>query len=202
MTLVTSCRSVCLYLQLDVAERPHNGSPRALTKLLEVLPRVRQLAITVSLNSARDQTSLVSTTLVQHANSFVCQCGYGDNSVNPQRELLTMWGRYPHHPSIPPPYKYNNSWEQNSIPYSKPKLRFITQNTRRLNITSQLLINNYPSLLICTSISQLKFHSTQIHNCSNIGSKLKLNSVASVREQTIPTERLSLVGEVSANFCE
>jgi hypothetical protein len=31
--------------------------------------------------------------------------------------------------------------------------------------------------------------------------KLKLNSVALVRDRTIPTERLSLVGEVSANFC-
>jgi hypothetical protein len=31
---------------------------------------------------------------------------------------------------------------------------------------------------------------------------LKLNSVALVRERTIPTERLPLVGEVSANFCE
>jgi hypothetical protein len=30
---------------------------------------------------------------------------------------------------------------------------------------------------------------------------LKLNSVASVRERTIPTERPPLVGEVSANFC-
>jgi hypothetical protein len=32
-------------------------------------------------------------------------------------------------------------------------------------------------------------------------SKLKLNSVASVRELTIPPERPPLVGEVSANFC-
>jgi hypothetical protein len=30
----------------------------------------------------------------------------------------------------------------------------------------------------------------------------KLNSVARVRERTIPTERPPLVGEVSANFCE
>jgi hypothetical protein len=29
----------------------------------------------------------------------------------------------------------------------------------------------------------------------------KLNSVAGVRERTIPTERPPLVGEVSANFC-
>ena len=29
----------------------------------------------------------------------------------------------------------------------------------------------------------------------------KLNSVALVRERTIPTERPPLVGEVSANFC-
>ena len=31
--------------------------------------------------------------------------------------------------------------------------------------------------------------------------KLKLNSVAIVRERTIPTERPPPVGEVSANFC-
>jgi hypothetical protein len=31
--------------------------------------------------------------------------------------------------------------------------------------------------------------------------KTKLNSVAWVRERTIPTERLQLVGEVIANFC-
>jgi hypothetical protein len=30
---------------------------------------------------------------------------------------------------------------------------------------------------------------------------IKLNSVALVRERTIPTERPPLVGEVSANFC-
>jgi hypothetical protein len=30
---------------------------------------------------------------------------------------------------------------------------------------------------------------------------VKLNSVALVRERTIPTERPPLVGEVSANFC-
>jgi len=31
--------------------------------------------------------------------------------------------------------------------------------------------------------------------------KTKLNSVALVRERTIPTERSPPVGEVSANFC-
>ena len=31
--------------------------------------------------------------------------------------------------------------------------------------------------------------------------KLKLNSVALVRERTIPTERPPPVGELSANFC-
>jgi len=36
---------------------------------------------------------------------------------------------------------------------------------------------------------------------SNLQIKLKLNSVALVREQTIPTEQPPPVGEVSANFC-
>jgi hypothetical protein len=31
--------------------------------------------------------------------------------------------------------------------------------------------------------------------------EIKKNFLALVREQTIPTERLPLVGEVSANFC-
>jgi hypothetical protein len=31
--------------------------------------------------------------------------------------------------------------------------------------------------------------------------KIKLNSVTLVRERTIPTERPTLVGKVSANFC-
>jgi hypothetical protein len=35
----------------------------------------------------------------------------------------------------------------------------------------------------------------------NYKTKLKLNSVALVRERTIPTERPPPVGEVSANFC-
>jgi hypothetical protein len=44
--------------------------PRAPTKLLEFLPRVSQPAINSS-NSARDQASLVFTTPVQRAKSFV-----------------------------------------------------------------------------------------------------------------------------------
>jgi hypothetical protein len=41
---------------------------------------------------------------------------------------------------------------------------------------------------------------TGIFSCN--APKTKLNSVALVREQTIPTEGPPLVGEVSANFCE
>jgi hypothetical protein len=36
-------------------------------------------------------------------------------------------------------------------------------------------------------------------HCTN--NTKKLNPVASVHDRTIPTERLTLVGEVSANFC-
>ena len=39
------------------------------------------------------------------------------------------------------------------------------------------------------------------NNNNNNNNKLKLNSVALVRERTIPTERPPPVGEVSANFC-
>ena len=38
-------------------------------------------------------------------------------------------------------------------------------------------------------------------NYSQVTNKTKLNSVALVRERTIPTERPPPVGEVSANFC-
>jgi hypothetical protein len=37
---------------------------------------------------------------------------------------------------------------------------------------------------------------------SQFAVKLNNNSVALVRERNIPTKRLPLVGEVSANFCE
>jgi hypothetical protein len=39
-----------------------------------------------------------------------------------------------------------------------------------------------------------------MHTELQIKTKTKLNSVALVRERTIPTERPPLVGEVSANF--
>jgi hypothetical protein len=37
--------------------------------------------------------------------------------------------------------------------------------------------------------------------CFNTMTKTKLNSAAIVYEQTIPTEQLPLVGEVSGKFC-
>jgi len=46
-----------------------------------------------------------------------------------------------------------------------------------------------------------KLHFEEKKNGEYIKLKLKLNSVALVRTRTIPTERLPLVGEVSANFC-
>ena len=45
----------------------------------------------------------------------------------------------------------------------------------------------------------LNYHSVLLHQA--LTKKLKLNSVALVRERTIPTERPPPVGEVSANFC-
>jgi hypothetical protein len=54
--------------------------PRAPTQLLEFLPRVHQPAISSS-NSARDQASLVSTTSVQRANSFVFSAVTGTTAV-------------------------------------------------------------------------------------------------------------------------
>ena len=53
----------------------------------------------------------------------------------------------------------------------------------------------------------LRFHipliliAPHIHSVMLLKTKTKLNSVALVRERTIPTERPPPVGEVSANFC-
>jgi hypothetical protein len=56
----------------------------------------------------------------------------------------------------------------------------------------------YPSHIV---ILILSFHPSRVC-CNDFASvKLKLNSVALVRERTIPTERPPLIGEVSANFC-
>ena len=49
----------------------------------------------------------------------------------------------------------------------------------------------------CFLLHILKLLSFYYHRSS----KLKLNSVALVRERTIPTERPPPVGEVSSNFC-
>ena len=49
-------------------------------------------------------------------------------------------------------------------------------------------------------ISQSFMHKI-ISNKNHITTCTKLNSVALVRERTIPTERPPPVGEVSANFC-
>jgi hypothetical protein len=47
------------------------------------------------------------------------------------------------------------------------------------------------------AVTVSRYRSTEPYSIT----KLKLNPVALVRERTIPTERPSLVGEVSANFC-
>ena len=47
----------------------------------------------------------------------------------------------------------------------------------------------------------LRVSGLQLHVVVKLITKLKLNSVALVRERTIPTERPPPVGEVSTNFC-
>jgi len=57
-------------------------------------------------------------------------------------------------------------------------------------------------MLICYLF--LKKHKYNLHFyflSQSLHDKTKLNSVALVRERTIPTERPPPVGEVSANFC-
>jgi hypothetical protein len=60
-------------------------------------------------------------------------------------------------------------------------------------------INNSKSnnVMFCCSL-----HTAMLKVISNLNSKTKKNSVVLGREQTIPTERQPLVGEVSANFWE
>jgi hypothetical protein len=64
-----------------------------------------------------------------------------------------------------------------------------TSNTRRCMSVAPTCVQYYSSLLL---------HPSTIKVCII---KTKLNSVALVRERTIPTERPPPVGEVSANFC-
>jgi hypothetical protein len=59
--------------------------------------------------------------------------------------------------------------------------------------------SNAPAVMRFMEISHT--NSTLALLCCVNDSKLKLNSVAYVRERTIPTERPPPVGEVSANFC-
>jgi hypothetical protein len=66
---------------------------------------------------------------------------------------------------------------------------------RNMNAVSIIQVMNMPKMVkgtyFCDSPDQM---------CS-IYNNIKLNSVALVRERTIPTERPPPVGEVSANFC-
>ena len=47
----------------------------------------------------------------------------------------------------------------------------------------------------------LELRKPLVHLTMKVKSLIKLNSVALVRERTIPTEQPPPVGEVSANFC-
>ena len=78
----------------------------------------------------------------------------------------------------------------------------------RSPVTSSLLGPNIllktPSIRSSLNVSDQVPHphkTTQLQLCISQCSKTKLNSVALVRERTMPTERPPPVGEVSANFC-
>ena len=60
----------------------------------------------------------------------------------------------------------------------------------------------YPICLVKVDASTSIYYSATVwHERSRLDSSNKHNSVALVRERTIPTERPPPVGEVSANFC-
>jgi hypothetical protein len=68
------------------------------------------------------------------------------------------------------------------------------------------LSDNASFLWIKHETSTVEFHLTDymkfaVRYSGRIIANLKLNSVAWVRERTIPTQRPPLVGEVNANFC-
>ena len=72
------------------------------------------------------------------------------------------------------------------------------------NITNKCTIDPLNAELnpICHLLALLVHHILYVSRVGvNIIYKTKLNSVALVRERTIPTERPPPVGEVSANFC-
>ena len=54
---------------------------------------------------------------------------------------------------------------------------------------------------VISILSELQWRHAKHAAAQGVHYKLKLNSVALVRERTIPTERPPPVGEVSANFC-
>jgi hypothetical protein len=79
---------------------------------------------------------------------------------------------------------------------------FVTMEKLLVNATYNIRVQSY----LKTYMRELNKH----YGCAAFFSpplffwkqeKLKLNSVALVRERTIPTERPPPVGEVSANFC-
>ena len=55
---------------------------------------------------------------------------------------------------------------------------------------------SWPVLISCSFI-----YLNELRDTKNKSQRQKKNSVALVRERTIPTERPPPVGEVSANFC-
>ena len=71
--------------------------------------------------------------------------------------------------------------------------------------TADTVEHNHQSNMLSTFLTEFKtmFHQLLQQNnmAINMLTMLKLNSVALVRERTIPTERPPPVGEVSANFC-
>jgi hypothetical protein len=59
---------------------------------------------------------------------------------------------------------------------------------------SNILLEMFQNLLSATAVLIVQERTDRL-------TKTKLNSVALVRERTVPTERPPPVGEVSANFC-
>ena len=82
------------------------------------------------------------------------------------------------------------------IKFSQRRLVRLTESIKYQRSAMNFL-NNYPPDLIYRRDDRsivVRLPAEDIY-------KLKLNSVALVRERTIPTERPLPVGEVSANFC-
>jgi hypothetical protein len=100
----------------------------------------------------------------------------------------------------------SSSWFAPSSRRVSPSQKFASAYYFLIRLRSKIFFGNHllsshnkMSLLQNSSLNSAV--SFSVLHCVSFHKKTELNSVALVREGTIPTERQPLVGELSANFC-